>query len=577
VLYFRPNPLNRLLILALLLAASPVSWAQFETRGTSAVVSAPQAIAVGDFNHDGKLDLAVASTCCPDGGVSILLGNGDGTFQSPLNYNAGVAPVSIVAADFNHDGNLDLAVANSLSTNVNILLGNGDGTFRAGPQNPSLPAFENFVAVGDFNGDGKPDIVTVSWSNPCKCISVLLGNGDGTFQAAVNTEPPFTVESIGIGDFNGDGNLDLATAGDFSINILLGNGDGTFTYGATYPGEASPDSIAVADLNGDHKLDLAISNGASSSLGVLSGNGDGTFQTVVYYPVEFPASVKAADVNGDHKLDLVVANTLLTSSELTVFLGNGDGTFQSGVSYPAGNTLYDVAVADFNGDGMKDLAAPDYRSNNVIMLLNTGKFSISPTAPMVFPNQVIGTVSAPQAITLTNTGTKALSISSVSASGRFEASNQCGTSVAAGASCDINVSFKPRAAGQTSGLITIVDSASTKPQIIEVSGVGTVISFSPQALNFPNQKVGTRSAPITVTLTNKGSTTITLQGVTVSGKNTRDFSENNNCGWFIGPGTSCIINVTFAPGKAGLRSAVLIAGDNGGGSPQTVPLTGTGD
>ena len=138
---------------ALLLSTSAL--AQFETRGVFLAESdsVPSAIAVGDFNRDGVLDLAVASGCCPGGGVSILLGRGDGTFLPGVYYATGEQPLSVVAVDFNQDGILDLAVANSLSTYLTILLGNGDGTFRAAPS-PVVPAYENVVTVGDFNGDG---------------------------------------------------------------------------------------------------------------------------------------------------------------------------------------------------------------------------------------------------------------------------------------------------------------------------------------------------------------------------------------------------------------------------------------
>jgi hypothetical protein len=456
-----------------ILAGTSLAAAQFETRGSFVAQSLPYSIAVGDFNHDGKMDLAVASACCPSGGVSVLLGKGDGTFRPAVNYLAGVSPVSVVAADFNHDGNLDLAVANSLSNYVSILLGNGDGTFRAGPQNPPISTAAAFVTVGDFNGDGRPDLVTLG-SN---VINVMLGNGDGTFLNAVTTQPSFFVQTIGVGDFNRDGKLDLATAGTFgsssSVNILLGNGDGTFQYGASYPGGIVPVSIAVADFNSDHNLDLAIANSEGTGISVLLGNGDGTFQTAVVYAIPFTLWVTAADLNDDHKLDLVVANNLIGSSGLTVFLGNGDGTFQPGTLYPAGIDANYVAVGDFNGDRKKDLVAADNRYNDVIVLLNTGVVSFSPTTPLHFKKQAVGTTSPSQTVTLTNTGKTTLTISTMNAAGQFGMTSTCGASVAAGANCTISVTFSPKTKGAKSGTVIINDSASSKPQVIELSGTGT--------------------------------------------------------------------------------------------------------
>jgi hypothetical protein len=451
-----------------MLAMTSVASAQFETRGSFLAGPDPSSIAVGDFNHDGKLDIAVVAN-----NVTILLGKGDGTFQPTAYYTVGVGPYSIVTADFNHDGNLDLAVANSYSSYISILMGNGDGTFRAGPQSPALPAPENFITVGDFNGDGRPDLAVLSRNNPCKCISVLLGNGEGTFQDAVIIQPAFSIDSIGEGDFNRDGKLDIATAGNFSVNIFLGNGDGTFQYGASYPGEEAPVAIAVADFNGDHKLDLAIANSEGGTISVLLGNGDGTFQPAVDYPLAFTNWVTAADVNGDHKIDLVAANSILTSSELTVFLGNGDGTFQFGKSYPAGIEAYYVAAGDFNGDGKTDLATPDNLHQDVIVLLNTGVVAFSPTVPLAFKKQKHGTTSAPQTVTVTNTGKTELKIFSMKAAGQFNMTSTCREIVAPGANCTINVTFSPKTQGAKSGTVTINDGASSKPQVIELSGTGT--------------------------------------------------------------------------------------------------------
>ncbi|MGA8761470.1 MAG: FG-GAP-like repeat-containing protein [Candidatus Sulfotelmatobacter sp.] len=461
-----------LLILAVGTSLTPLAFSQLETRGSFVTNNSPSSIAVGDFNHDGKLDVAVAAGASTTDTVAILLGNGDGTFRHALYYTVGVGAVSLVAADFNHDGNLDLAVA-SQSSYIGILLGNGDGTFQTATQRPPVPTFEQFVTVGDFNGDGKPDLVTLASG----VISVLLGNGDGTFQDAVTTQPPFSIESIGAGDFNRDGKLDLATAGTFgsdsSVNILLGNGDGTFQNGATYPGGNVPVSIAVADFNGDHKLDLAIADSEGVGVSVLLGNGDGTFQTAVVYPIPFTLWVTAADLNGDGKLDLVVANNITASSGLTVFLGNGDGTFQSGTFYPAGIDASYAAVGDFNGDAKKDLVAADNRFNDVIVLLNTGTVAFSPTAPLNFKKQAVGTTSAPQKVTLTNTGKAALKISAMKAAGQFAMTSTCHASVAPGAKCSISVTFSPKSNGTKSGTVTILDSASSKPMVIELSGTGT--------------------------------------------------------------------------------------------------------
>jgi hypothetical protein len=177
-------------------------------------------------------------------------------------------------------------------------------------------------------------------------------------------------------------------------------------------------------------------------------------------------------VNGDHKVDLVADNFTMPSGA-SVFLGNGDGTFLPSRFYPAGEETEYLATGDFNGDRRVDLVLANYRYDNVIVLLNTGVASLSPTTPLNFKTQAVGTTSAPRTVILTNTGTADLTISSIKVKGQFGMTSTCGSSVAPGANCSISVTFSPLTQGAKSGSITINDSASSKPQVIELVGTGT--------------------------------------------------------------------------------------------------------
>jgi len=574
--------LNRIRLSAALCALCAASFsaqaaAQFETRSITPTVPGPYGAAVGDFNHDGNLDLAV-TTCIVSNEVTIMLGNGDGTFRPPVSYPVSDCPSAPAVGDFNGDGNLDLAVAlyrqATGSSNIAVLLGNGDGTFQP-PVNYPMPQFPCCVEVRDFNNDGKPDLIAFEPNS----ISVLLGNGDGTFQEpAIITVPPAQISAMGIGDFNHDGKLDVAATEQFgsqsSVQILLGNGDGTFAYFGSYP-LSDPVAIAVADLNHDGNVDLAVANNASGNISVLLGNGDGSFQTAVDYPTSFPLWAVVADFNGDGIPDLVAANFDF-SSGATVFLGNGDGTFQPGVFYPVGGSNRFVAVGDFNGDHKPDLAIPSYLYDNVWVLLNTGVVSFSPIVPLDFQAQLVGTTSTPQIVTLTNTGATTLTISSMKARGQFAMNSTCGTSVAPGANCTISATFSPGSQGLKTGTISISDSASTKPQVIELTGSGTVVTLSPTSLTFGSQKVGTKSPPQQVQLTNHGNAPLTVSSVKIVGKDPGDFSQTNTCVGQVAAGASCTITVTFKPIKKGSRSASVSVSDSGGASPQQAALSGTG-
>jgi FG-GAP-like repeat/Abnormal spindle-like microcephaly-assoc'd, ASPM-SPD-2-Hydin/FG-GAP repeat len=466
-------PYAVVLILCVVSLAIPAA-AQFETRGSSPVLYSPISVAVADLNHDGKLDAVVAVQYT--GQAAVLLGLKNGTFQPATYYNidSQVQSVASVAlADFNHDGNIDIAVADRLGQNISVLLGNGDGTFQAPMPFPTT-AQPTYVAVGDFNNDGNPDLVVCD----APYGSVLLGNGNGTFQAPLDNNISFCSQapgSVAVGDFNHDHKLDVVFAGN-GASVLLGNGDGTFQPVVDYPAGVAPGSVAVADFNRDGKLDLAVADIYGSEVWILFGNGDGTFQPGVPHPSDFPAAIHAADLNGDGKADLVLltAGAVFPTNLVTVMLGNGDGTFQPAVSYPYGREANFVAVGDMNADHMPDLVVADLLGNAVGVLLNTGVVSFSPTTPLNFPKQPVGTTSNPKTVILTNTGTTALSITSMSTSGPFQLASgtTCGTSVAPGANCAISVTFHPVVKGLKHGLVSIYDSASIKPQAIELSGTG---------------------------------------------------------------------------------------------------------
>ncbi len=344
----------------------------------------------GDFNGDGHLDLAVADTGSET--VSVLLGNGDGTFQPPAYYAVGTDPDAIVAGDFNGDGRLDLAVENSGSNinffpgTVSVLLGNGDGTFQS-QVTDAVGSRPVSIVAGDFNGDGRLDLAVANIGSDM--VSVLLGNGDGTFQPQVTYAVGSGPDSIVAGDFNGDGRLDLAVANwnDGTVSVLLGNGDGTFQPQVTYAVGSGPDAIVAGDFTGDGHLDLAVANYFDDTVSVLLGNGDGTFQPQVTYAVGWdPGAIVAGDFSGDGHLDLAVANEL--SGTVSVLLGNGDGTFQPQVTYAVGSGPDAIVAGDFNGDGHLDLAVanglydsdgnPITGSDTVSVLLGNGDGTFQP-------------------------------------------------------------------------------------------------------------------------------------------------------------------------------------------------------
>ena len=338
-------------------------------------------IAVADFNGDGYLDLAVTSIgilAAPGHSVSVLLGNGDGTFQTRKVYPTGLGTQGIAAADFNSDGHIDLATANGIDGTVSILLGVGNGTF--GPatnyQAGLLEQAPAHLAAVQFDRHGPPGVAATAVTG----TFILLNKGDGTLRAAQGYDP--AAFQVLTADFNGDGISDLALVvaasneGVYqsSLTVLLGQGHGVFPTSTAYPVLGSPSVAALGDFNGDGIPDLAVGSQETGALGILLGTGNGGFsnwQTETLYNLAQPTAIAVGDVNGDGKTDLVVIDS--DGGKLQVLLGNGDGTFVPGPQFsPGGGYPYALVLADFNGDGVLDIAVAGTEPAVLNVLLGNG-------------------------------------------------------------------------------------------------------------------------------------------------------------------------------------------------------------
>ena len=646
-------------------------------------LSAPGSVAVGDFNNDGKLDVAIGNTVGKNSYVDVYLGNGDGTFRKPVRSTVTgfVGFTSMVPGDLNNDGKLDLLVGSgneSAGVVVAVLLGDGTGKFKQGASYYG-DTYGGFLAVGDLNGDGNLDFVVTGEDEGELTTITYLGNGDGTFQQKGVTDDGYFLPVLG--DFNGDGKLDLAVPdgiAEDSVDVCLGNGDGTFQACSTYDTKLYVTAVTAADLKGDGKLDL-ITDGVA----VLLNNGEGTFTLGTTVPLDEGdgSPIGLGDFNGDGKLDVAVL-TGYSQPSLAILLGAGDGTFNNPIWYSVGGAnpqftglgLGDfdssgelgVAVAGSNGtvlfqqstasmsppslsfgnqnvgtrsqpqtDTLTNIGssslpiekieitgadAKDFaQTNNCPTSLPAGKscgikVTFKPTqagplsaflsvsyqgsgspalvplsgtgvakgtvkltpSKLAFATQVIGTVSSPQIATLTNTSNQVVDISDISTTGPFQQANNCPSNLEPTESCQIQVKFDPQAKGPASGKLSVADDATGSPQTVALSGTATAVKLSPEGVNFGDQKVGTKSSPVPVTLANEGKTSLSISQIAITGKDAEDFVQKNNCGSSLPPKGKCTISVTFDPTAKGERSAAITVSDDGGGSPQVVSLAGTG-
>jgi hypothetical protein len=533
-----------------------------------AVGAGPSGVKVGDFNGDAIPDLATVNF---DGqSVSVLLGNADGMFQPARNTPTTAYREAMAVGDFNEDGKLDVGAVHG---DVEILLGRGDGTFAPGPA-PETPGWSNSIVTGDLNGDGKMDLVTGSiyYVYGTTYVNTLIGHGDGTF-TPIASEPligPSISYDLALADLDGNGNLDLVAAGNESTLVLLGIGDGTFQtpsdqgYGNR--------SHTVADFDADGKLDLAVV--AGSFVNIRRGNGDGTFQ-----PPESlgagadPWFVNAADVNGDRVLDLAVINLVsradqFANDDLTVLLGKGNGGFGPPITMDLGFVAQSLVVADFNVDGRPDAAVTQFSPSRVSVLFNDGTWSPDdPTSVSIRDATVTegntGTVNATFTVILSRATNVDVTVQyatadvTATAGSDYTAASGTVTIPAGQTSATVTVAVRGDRLPEPTETFAVNLTAATGASIIRGRGIGTILDDEPRiSISDVSKYEGRKGMKTTFTFT------VTLsvpydQPVTVSYRTVNGTATTADNDYVAKSGT-----LTFVPGETTKTITIEVKGDN---------------
>ena len=577
---YRPNGMQ------IMLNSGAGTFASAPTLNLSGDTFLQSSTAVADVNGDGKLDLIFTA----DVSVGVALGNGDGTFQTPTYIPLPQSSYTVVVGDFNRDGIPDIAASLYDSNDVAILIGNGDGTFQpaatysAGDQALTLSA-------ADVNGDGFPDIIAVDGNG--ESFDVLLNAGNGTFLPPVNYAATgyLGFDGLALGDLNGDGKLDVVLqnteyCSNNCIFIFPGNGDGTFQAGTAYgirqdregPGEGE---ISLADFNHDGRLDIATpsangpylmiqTTGPAPTLvpGVLSfasqavGSQSQPQSTELFQPGNTEISVYSATVTGDF--------VLWENGCENYVLGPGNSetcgilvTFQPTTTGVRSGTL---SVTSSGGTQNLALVGTATAAINV---------SVSPSS-IGFGTELLGSTSQYRTVTIANIGSQSVSFTSIVTAGAdpsdFVVNDLCGGTLGVGASCNVQVSFRPTRPHVRTATLNISDNAAASPQSVSLSGTGTALYVSTDLLNFGDVGVGSSSSQ-PVEVRNVGAMPIAISRVMISGPDPGDYSQANNCGSSIPAGASCKYTVTFTPEYQGSFGAALEFTNNGSGTNSIAAVT----
>ncbi len=544
-----------------------------------AIGSSPSQVIVADLNGDGIPDVvttaknATSTIFLLTGGVSVLLGKGDGTFGTQLPYATGTGCAAVASGDINRDGLMDLIAANPMDNSATVLLGVGGGKFTSTSVISSTVS--SGIGHGDFNHDTLPDLVTV---DGLSTLSVFTNNGAGSFFGGVNYAAGETPAQLAVGDFNGDGNPDVAVLDANgnnvgSVMIFLGNIDGSLTAHATYSTGEVPEAIVAADFNQDGILDLAFTNLDSFNLEVMFGNGDGTFQNPVKYPVKNgvqPVGLVAVDLNNDHFPDL--AFSLNFEPYISVLLNDGTGHFGPEVHYTTVEG-YSIAAGDVNQDGNMDLMLGTNGDSKISLLLGNGDGTFQPQQKLDYGGQA--SVSDIKVADMDGDGIQDIAVG-VADFFTVLRGNGDGTFK----THDDFFMPRPSVVGITVADLTTIgalDAALGGSDGTMILRNPPVIALDPNPLSFAAQTVGTTSGAKTVTVSSSGVASLAIRSIALGGVNAGDFTLTNNCaGATITGGAACAITLRFTPQATGARAAMVQISTAAQTAPYVVSVTGSG-